>query len=496
MNHDILNEALNEISDTKLAEAADARPRHRLGWISTVAAALALAIALGALLPHLSAPGQADNFANSLQENPLTAQARLAVPRYPQMSPYPDESKYMESNDWDAFNLEYNAWREDILAQRDQPQGYADSLSACFSASIPALLRECENSNTVCSPLNIYMALAMLAEITDGTSRQQILDALNAPSPEALRALAGQVWNAHYLDDGASATVLANSLWLDEGIRFNADTVRTLADGYYASVFQGDLGSDGMNGLLQDWLNTQTRGLLQEQAQNMALEPETVLALASTICYRAKWTTRFSESKNTEDIFHSPSGEMTATFLHRTMNTGSYFWGADFSATYLTLEDGSKMWLILPDEGYTPADILESGEALALPLSRDYSSSENVVCIKINLSLPKFDVSGEPDLKSSLEALGITDVFRQDTADFSPILSDVNGPCWLDSISHAARVKIDEEGVEAAAYTVMSVTGNAMPPEDEVDFTLDRPFLFVITSHDNLPLFAGVVNEP
>ena len=36
----------------------------------------------------------------------------------------------------------------------------------------------------------------------------------------------------------------------------------------------------------------------------------------------------------------------------------------------------------------------------------------------------------------------------------------------------------------------------AEPPEEEIDFTLDRPFLFVITSPDNLPMFVGVVNDP
>jgi serine protease inhibitor len=35
----------------------------------------------------------------------------------------------------------------------------------------------------------------------------------------------------------------------------------------------------------------------------------------------------------------------------------------------------------------------------------------------------------------------------------------------------------------------------AAPPDDEIDFILDRPFFFVIT-RSNLPLFAGVVNEP
>ena len=50
--------------------------------------------------------------------------------------------------------------------------------------------------------------------------------------------------------------------------------------------------------------------------------------------------------------------------------------------------------------------------------------------------------------------------------------------------------------MEAAAFTVLATAGAAMPPKDEVDFVVDRPFLFVITGADSLPLFAGVVNHP
>ena len=57
-------------------------------------------------------------------------------------------------------------------------------------------------------------------------------------------------------------------------------------------------------------------------------------------------------------------------------------------------------------------------------------------------------------------------------------------------------MKIDEEGVQAAAYTVITGAGSAMPPDEEVDFVLDRPFAFVVTLSDKLPLFAGVVNNP
>ena len=50
--------------------------------------------------------------------------------------------------------------------------------------------------------------------------------------------------------------------------------------------------------------------------------------------------------------------------------------------------------------------------------------------------------------------------------------------------------------MKAAAFTVMAVEGIADTMElEEVDFVLDRPFLFVITNQEGVPVFAGVVNH-
>lgn len=420
----------------------------------------------------------------------------LAQAAYPEMAPYPDESKYINKLtgefDSEGFSTVYDDWREDRSRQRSQPEGYADNLSDFFGRTIPAILNN-NAANPVCSPLNVYMALALLAESTGGSSREQILSALNAEGIEALRTQAGQVWNAHYSNDGATMSVLANSLWLDRELSYQQETVKLLAQQYYASVFQGDLGSDAMNTALQTWLNEQTGGLLEEQTQNVEMSPDTVLALASTILYQAKWVSEFREENNEQGIFHAPGGDTEVTFMKKQLTYGPYFWGEDFAAVSLSVEGSGQMWLILPDEGKTPADILSSGHALGLILGKPYES-ENQASIRVNLSLPKFDITAEARLEESLQALGITEVFDPEAADFSAILP--GQPAWLDKVQHAARVKIDEEGISAAAYTVMMSAGAARPPEDEVDFILDRPFLFVITSHDNLPLFAGVVNTP
>ena len=420
----------------------------------------------------------------------------LAEAVYPEMAPYPNEMDFIDPKtgifDDEGFSTVYAAWRSNWNLLQDIPEGYANDLQAYFIRSIPAFLSG-ENENPVCSPLNVYMALTMLAECTGGDSRQEILDLLHADDPESLRTQANQVWRSHYCQDGASSCVLANSLWLDTQLPFHEETVNRLAHDYYASVFQCDLGTDSANQLLRLWLNDQTNGLLAEQADNLSMDPQTVLALASTIYYRAKWTSEFSPERNTEDIFYAPSGEHPATFMNTELTYGPYYWGDDFGAVSLRLEDGSKMWLILPDEGKTPAEVLASEQATRLVLG-NWQETDAQKSLRVNLRLPKFDAASSTGLNEALKELGISSVFDHLDADFSPITTAEN--LWLDRVDHAARVKVDEEGVEAAAYTVMMAAGAAMPPEDEIDFILDRPFLFFITSRDDLPLFAGIVNEP
>ena len=63
----------------------------------------------------------------------------------------------------------------------------------------------------------------------------------------------------------------------------------------------------------------------------------------------------------------------------------------------------------------------------------------------------------------------------------------------MSKAEHAANLSIDEEGVTGAAYTDIGLCGAGMPPEEVVDFVLDRPFLFLVTSRDGSILFAGSV---
>jgi serpin B len=152
------------------------------------------------------------------------------------------------------------------------------------------------------------------------------------------------------------------------------------------------------------------------------------------------------------------------------------------------------MIFILPDEDSSVDEVL-GGDSLYEFLAADRNEWKEQQTATVVLSLPKFDVSSQLDLIDGLKSLGIRDVFDPDVSDFTPMMEDADG-LYVSTATHAARVKVDEEGCEAAAFTVFSVDESAPLEEpDEICFTLDRPFLFVIESESGQPLFIGVVRE-
>ena len=466
-------------------------------WIRYAAAAAACVVAV-------SCVGIGLKIFNSKGGTVLKTASRkkmlLASAEYPEMPAYPDESDY--GNDYDAYFDAYEKWWTAWRALRDQPEGYRDGYDVFFSNSSRVFLSGAGSDkgagagteNIIYSPLSLYMALGMSAEITDGNTRRQILDALAQDDIETLRSRARSVWQANYMDDGVAKCVLATSLWTNNNIKYNENTVDTLADNYYSSVFTGDPGSEEYNKLLRAWLNEQTDGLLEDHVSGMEMYPDTVLALASTVNYSGTWQDKFSKDNTKQGTFHSPNGDVQCDFMHDTDHT-TYFWGEKFSSVSKRLENNGLMRFILPDEGVSPEELLNDEEAIGfMSYAGGVERFENSKYVIVNLSVPKFDVSSRIDLSDGLNELGITDIFDPSKSDFTPLTDSIDN-VWLSKAEQDTRVMIDEEGCKGVSITMMLNAG-AVPPTDEVDFVLDRPFIFEIVSDTGLPLFVGIVNRP
>ena len=412
------------------------------------------------------------------------AAREAAYPAYPHEPRYEDYFNDNGEGDWDAYMA---AEDEYMAAMQKLGKGRLDQESAApvlAFADRTAGAIFADSENRVYSPISLYAALAMLTEVTDGSTKRQVMDLLAADDAETLRQQIKDLWIGVYTDDDQSVCRLANGAFLRENAEVKQETVDTLADWHFASTYRVPMGTEEADKAIAGWLNQNTGGLLSEETGNIRTDGNDLLRLYNTIYYKSGWQDAFKSSQTKQDTFTAANGAKQKTeFMHRT-ESGSYRKGDGYTAAPRSLNYG-RMVFVLPDEGVTPESLLQR-QGFLTELTGDYNAAELV------WSVPKFDVKSSTGLNEALRSLGVTDAFDGTKADFTPLTD--NGAA-VDSVMQAARVKIDEDGVEAAAYTEIVANDSAMmeiPPTVEME--LDRPFLFAIFDYNNVPLFVGTVN--
>ena len=260
---------------------------------------------------------------------------------------------------------------------------------------------------------------------------------------------------------------------------------------------KGILGTVTLNQMLQDWLNDNTGHMLEESAEGVKTNPDTILALASAIYFKAAWENQFEESATKKaEIFHAGSGERRCDYLVSDESGAALFVGTHFTAYGRPMKDGNTMWFFLPEEGMRPEELSKDPEFLQFLQSDPRTDfSDRIQYCTLHAEIPKFDVNSDLDLIRTLQALGVSDVFSFTDSDFSPILTDGTNAA-VSQMQHSARVRIDEEGCEAAAFTVIMLEKAMYMEQERAAFILDRPFIFAIRGASGAALFTGIVNEP
>lgn len=424
--------------------------------------------------------------------SPLSSHA-LGQPVYPE---FPQQPVYNDNVDWQKYDLQMNAYYDALNALRGEGplSQQTDAILDAFAArTAPGVLRDTQGKNAVYSPLSLWSALAMLSRCAEGEGRQQVLAALGVDSVEQADELVGELWRKLYTDDGMSSLIFANSIWLNSSMEgsYVQQTVDALAQKHYAGSFAVPMGTAQADQAVSDWTAEQTRGLIGGDQPVTQTKPETLALLLSSLYYKASWRDKFHPSANTTDTFTAADGTTTdATFMHRSDN-GSFIRTEDYQAAWLNTQLGTIAF-VLPSEGVAPEELLQQPGFLA-GLDSRADRSEDLLYGKVKWSVPKFDASSRLDLMDALTELGITQVTDPNKADLSAISTL---PAYVSNVEQLGRVKVDEEGVEAAAVTIitMGATGAPMEPEQVCVMDLDRPFLFAIY-HEGIPLFTGIVNQ-
>ncbi len=418
----------------------------------------------------------------------------LAEPVYPEFPKQPVMPQEGPEGGWEAYMEAYDKYQDALAALRGETpeltEAHWKALNAFAARSTPLVLPKGTGENAVYSPLSLWSALSMLAQCAEGESRRQVLDAIGSDSVDLLQEQVSQIWRALYTDDGQSALILANSIWLNSGMEgaYVRETLDTLAEAYYAGAYAVPMGESAADRAVTDWVSKQTNGLIGGDQPVVQTQADILALLASSLYYKAGWRDKFQPEGTKEDVFTDAAGNETKVdFMHKTVDD-DFIRRDGYQAARLTTSLG-EMVFILPDEGTAPESLLQDPDFL----SRLEFYGDAATWGEVQWSVPKFDVNSGLDLKGALTSLGITDLLVPEKADLST-LTDL--PAYLSDAKQLARVKVDEEGVEAAAVTIISVKNFNLPPQptEVCVMDLDRPFLFVIRTQD-IPLFIGIVNQ-
>ena len=351
------------------------------------------------------------------------------------------------------------------------------------------------DENACYSPASFYIALAMVAAGADGEAQQQMFDTLGVQGTEALDEYCRKQLDEIGYTDETGTIDISNSLWSNVGYTFQTEYQSAVEEYFDAGAFDIQFGTQQTNDTIKAWISEETRGLLEP---DVSTDASMVAMLINTIYFKDNWIEPFTEGETTPDVFHAEDGDVEAQFMHNTTDYVGYIEGDGFTAAQLPFAGGSTCTFFLPNEGTTVAEMLSGPQAVADLLSAQPNSQA-----QISWAVPRFTASSSfDDLVACAQQLGITDIFDPAKGDMfrSMIVAESSEDMrfYVSDALQETQIELNEFGVEAAAYTAMTVRATSLTPEsvEVVDFVLNRPFAYAITASNGAPLFIGVVANP
>lgn len=305
----------------------------------------------------------------------------------------------------------------------------------------------------------------------------------------------------------------ANSLWLDDGYtiaREYQNTVKQAFDTETTTLPFNDQAATKMS----DWIAKHTNGSLKPK---ITLRDREVLSIITTVYADGRWKNPFEEQFTSDGTFHGESGDSQVPMMHRTFSQMAY--GHDEFNTWQRVEipfdNGGNLTIVLPAEGHfdelagdaeklgwafgtcSSASLGEGAMGCAADSMSGWGVSVNSPTV--NATLPRFTIDNTFDSEATIKAfekLGVTNAFSVGDADFTKMVdaSSRGENLYIGSIVQGTRIEVNEAGAKAMSFTKVSGDSGGAPA-DNVEFTVNRPFLYSYVTPDGVSLFIGAVRN-
>jgi serpin B len=271
----------------------------------------------------------------------------------------------------------------------------------------------------------------------------------------------------------------ANKIFVQQGLALRDEFLDTAVGSYGAPVTAVDfLGSPAeVAATVNDWVSDQTDGFIDKLTDGYPVE--TVVVLANAMYLKAPWAVEFHRTEH-PGRFTTSTGEVLEVEM---MSHDEYLPvnnNTDVVAVELPYVGGNLGLVVIQ-----PADLGEFEASLTADGLREIT--DGLEESGIHLTMPIWSTKTDLEALEHLHAMGLPDVY-----DFSTMIEGGQTGYFIESVSHVARIDVDETGTTAGAATDV-VTLVSHGPTVEID----RPFFYLIRDRGSgAILFLGHVTDP
>jgi serpin B len=352
-----------------------------------------------------------------------------------------------------------------------------------------------KTGNLFCSPFSMSAALAMTSGGAAGDTLSEIVKVFHFPSNQSeLHASFGSL--IRQLNDSASRggyeLKIANALWGQSGFPF-LDSFTSMVKLNYGAGFQtvDFKNPEAARQRINRWVEEQTKDKIKDLFQSGTIDADTRMVLANAIYFKGTWQHKFMPRATSDAEFMSGGQKLRVPTMHQTERFG-YAETDAYQVLEMRYQKSSLvMDVILPraTDGLGELETKFNPDWLQTAIG-------GVRPEKVIVSLPKFKTTISYNLTDTLAAMGMSQAFSRQKADFSRMTEADR--LMIGVVVHKAFVDVTEEGTEAAAATGVGMKLAAAPvPQEPKVFNANHPFLFVIRdTASGSVLFLGRMTNP
>ncbi len=349
------------------------------------------------------------------------------------------------------------------------------------------LFREAQDEvkSQVLSPISITFALGMLNNGAAGETLAQINSVLGFANTgaDSINNFCNKMLNVASTLDPLTTVKIANAIYLNQGYELQPDFVQKAKLYYDADPETRDFRDGKTMDVINQWASDHTENMIKKVLDEDSFNPYAVSYLLNAIYFKGSWAKKFDKAMTMKEAFNhvGSTKEMTYVDMMRQTSEFEYAETDDCQALRLPYGNGSfQMTVLLP-----------KGQANALPkvpTAEEWHQLNNKMSATlVDVSLPRLETDTDIDLKPIMTRLGMPDAFNEKKADFRYFCKV---PVCIELMKQVAKIKLDEEGTEAAAVTVIGMTFTSVGTEPmPVVFHANHPFLYVISEKQTGTVF-------